>query len=79
MSGVKRTLRVPDTTLDGRSTFTVSVYRDRFGSGWARAGIAGHPGLGAAAAGAAGGGAVVAVVVVVSAEVDEVPDCLTSA
>src|SRR5437868_2053459 len=79
MSGVKRTLTLPDTMLDGRSTFTVSVYRGRLGSGAARAGTGGHPGLGAAAAGAAGGGAVVAVVVDVGPELDVVPDCRTSA
>src|SRR5205085_4240074 len=76
MSGMKRTLMLPDTMLDGRSTFTVNVYRGRLGSGAARAGTGGHPGLGAAAAGAAGGAAVV---VGVGLELDVVPDCRTRA
>src|SRR5947209_5212003 len=56
----------------------LSVYRGRFGSGWARAGMAGQP---AAAGTVTGGGtgAVVAVEVVVDEEVDVVPDCRTSA
>src|SRR5438105_8521208 len=74
MSGMKRTLMLPDTMLDGRSTFTVNVYRGRLGSGAARAGTAGHPGLGAAAAGAAGGGGGVAEVVVVAAALHVAPD-----